>query len=82
MKRGRSGLGRESVDIKSFSVMVLPLLAHTLPATGMFWTLVSKIGNPLPSVSRIEHLGTLFWYFLCTILAGVWLGEVPGLPSF
>lgn len=75
-------MGRESVDIKSFSVMVLPLLAHTLLATGTFWTLVSRIGNTLPSLLRIWHLDNLFWYFLCTILAGMWLGEVPGLPSF
>lgn len=57
--------------------MVLPLLAHTLLATGTFWTLVNKIGHSLPSVLRIRHLGNMLWYFLCTILAGMWLGEVP-----
>lgn len=62
--------------------MALPLLAHSLLATGTFWALVSKIGNSLPSVLRTGHLGNVFWYFLCTILAGVWLGEVLGLPSF
>lgn len=61
--------------------MVFPLLAHTPLATGTFWTPVSKIGNALPSVLRTGHLGTVFWYFLCTILAGMWLGKVPGLPS-
>lgn len=42
--------------MKGFSVMVLPLLGHTLLATGTFWTLISKIGNSLPSVLRIGHL--------------------------
>lgn len=61
--------------------MVLPLLAHTLLATGTFWTLVSKLGNSLPSVLRTGHLGNVFWYFLCIILVGMWLRKVPGLPS-
>lgn len=62
--------------------MVLPLLANPLLATRTFWALGCKMAFSLSSDLRIQGLGSVSSTSPCTILAGMWVGELPGLPSF
>lgn len=62
--------------------MVLPLLANPLLAPGSFWPLGCKTAFSFSSDLRIRGLGKVSGTLLCTILAAMWVGEVPGLPSF
>lgn len=60
--------------------MAFPLVANPLLAAGTFGALGCKAAFSLSSDPSIQGLGNVC--ALCTMLAGMWVGEVPALLSF